>query len=114
LLLSGIGPADQLKSMNIPVVHDLPGVGANLVDHPNVSLYFKDKHNRSAKHVRPSSIGDIPGFLRSFFEYLFRKSGLMTGNVSSKSGKLMHMLNGRGGRLARRPHSSALTILRSS
>ncbi|WP_237152464.1 GMC family oxidoreductase [Oryzibacter oryziterrae] len=33
LLLSGIGPANQLKSIGIPVVHDLPGVGANLHDH---------------------------------------------------------------------------------
>jgi len=114
LLLSGIGPADQLKSKNIPVVRDLPGVGANLVDHPDVGLYFKDKHDRSVKHVRPSTIGDIPGFLGSLFQYLFRKSGPMTGNVSSKSGKFMHMLNGRDGRLVRRLHSSVLTILRSS
>ncbi len=33
LLLSGIGPADHLHSLDIPVVHDLPGVGANLQDH---------------------------------------------------------------------------------
>ena len=28
---SGIGPADHLKSMDIPVIHPLEGVGANLV-----------------------------------------------------------------------------------
>ena len=33
LLQSGIGPADHLKSVGVPVVHDLPGVGANLQDH---------------------------------------------------------------------------------
>ncbi len=33
LLLSGIGPADHLRSVGLPVVHDLPGVGANLQDH---------------------------------------------------------------------------------
>jgi len=33
LLLSGIGPADQLKQLGVPVIHDLPGVGANLQDH---------------------------------------------------------------------------------
>lgn len=38
LLLSGIGPAEQLKSHGIPVVLDLPGVGANLQDHPRVGL----------------------------------------------------------------------------
>jgi choline dehydrogenase-like flavoprotein len=33
LMLSGIGPADHLKSVGVPVVHDLPGVGSNLQDH---------------------------------------------------------------------------------
>ena len=33
LLLSGIGPADHLKAVGVNVVHDLPGVGANLQDH---------------------------------------------------------------------------------
>jgi choline dehydrogenase len=34
LLLAGIGPADQLRQHGIGVVADLPGVGANLSDHP--------------------------------------------------------------------------------
>ena len=33
LMLSGIGPADHLTSVGLPVVHDLPGVGSNLQDH---------------------------------------------------------------------------------
>ncbi|NJL97839.1 MAG: choline dehydrogenase [Synechococcaceae cyanobacterium SM2_3_2] len=33
LMLSGIGPAEHLKSFDIPVVIDLPGVGENLQDH---------------------------------------------------------------------------------
>lgn len=38
LMLSGIGPADHLRSHGIEVVADSPGVGANLVDHPAVAL----------------------------------------------------------------------------
>ena len=34
LLLSGVGPADHLREMGIPVVLDSPGVGQNLRDHP--------------------------------------------------------------------------------
>ncbi|MGW4518208.1 GMC family oxidoreductase [Streptomyces sp. NPDC004393] len=34
LLLSGIGPADHLHAVGVDVVADLPGVGANLQDHP--------------------------------------------------------------------------------
>ena len=33
LLLSGIGPADHLRALGIPVAVDLPGVGRNLQDH---------------------------------------------------------------------------------
>jgi choline dehydrogenase len=33
LQISGIGPADHLQAIGVPVVHDLPGVGANLNDH---------------------------------------------------------------------------------
>ena len=36
LMLSGIGDAEQLQAVGIPVVHNLPGVGKNLRDHPAV------------------------------------------------------------------------------
>ena len=38
LMLSGIGPADQLKSHGITCNTDLPGVGENLIDHPEVPI----------------------------------------------------------------------------
>jgi choline dehydrogenase-like flavoprotein len=33
LMQSGIGPAEHLRSVGVPVQHDLPGVGSNLQDH---------------------------------------------------------------------------------
>ena len=36
LMLSGIGPADELRALGIDPVLDLPGVGRNLHDHPNI------------------------------------------------------------------------------
>ena len=38
LMRSGIGPADHLRSVRVEVQVDLPGVGANLADHPGVDL----------------------------------------------------------------------------
>jgi choline dehydrogenase len=37
LLRSGIGPAEHLRDLGIPVIKHLPGVGENLLDHPLVS-----------------------------------------------------------------------------
>lgn len=38
MMRSGIGPADQLANSQIKTIVDLPGVGANLQDHPTVSI----------------------------------------------------------------------------
>lgn len=40
LLLSGIGPADQLRALDIDVVADLPAVGEGLQDHPIVPVLW--------------------------------------------------------------------------
>lgn len=41
LMLSGVGPADHLKSHGIDPLVDLPGVGQDLQDHPSVLLQYK-------------------------------------------------------------------------
>ena len=48
LMLSGVGPADHLREMGIPVVHELPGVGQNLRDHPIVAIVcdVRDDHEQ--------------------------------------------------------------------
>ena len=51
LMLSGIGPADELRSHGIDVVADLPGVGANLHDHPRVSLRWASRQPLPASTV---------------------------------------------------------------
>lgn len=40
---SGVGPSDLLRGLDIPVVHDLPGVGANLQDHLELYLQYACK-----------------------------------------------------------------------
>ena len=41
LLLSGIGPADELSALGIEPKHDLPGVGRNLNDHPDIVVQHR-------------------------------------------------------------------------
>ena len=43
LMLSGIGPADELKKLGIPVIQHLPGVGENLQDHIEAYVQFSCK-----------------------------------------------------------------------
>ncbi len=40
LLLSGIGPAAEVKAAGVNPIHDLPGVGRNLQDHHAINLVF--------------------------------------------------------------------------
>ncbi|MFZ9406849.1 MAG: GMC family oxidoreductase [Burkholderiaceae bacterium] len=41
LQLSGIGPADWLREIGVPIVHDSPGIGMNLQDHLQLRMAFK-------------------------------------------------------------------------
>lgn len=53
LMLSGVGPAKQLRVLGIPLVHELPGVGQNMKNHPSVSLRFKPKAGYSLETDSP-------------------------------------------------------------
>jgi choline dehydrogenase len=73
LLLSGIGPADELGRAGVPTIHDLPGVGKNLQDHVMVSVgYF------CTKPVSMASAESLPNFLR----YFLFKRGPLVSNVA--------------------------------
>ncbi|MDJ0824440.1 MAG: choline dehydrogenase [Rhodobacter sp.] len=50
LMLSGMGPADALRSHGIEVVQDLPGVGENLQDHLEVHLKYLSPHRGIGKN----------------------------------------------------------------
>ena len=53
LMLSGVGPSDQLRAQGIPVVHDLVGVGQNLRDHPFVPVTFRVKEGHVMNEFDP-------------------------------------------------------------
>ena len=71
LMLSGIGPAAALRRHGIAVVHDAPGVGQDLVDHPLVCM-----HSRCA---RPVTLADAER-LGNILRYLLLRRGPLTSN----------------------------------
>lgn len=73
LLLTGIGPAEELKRAGVAPLHDLPGVGKNLQDHPMVSVGYLCK-----QPVSLASAETLPNFLR----YLLFKRGPLVSNVA--------------------------------
>ncbi|MEZ5594214.1 MAG: GMC family oxidoreductase N-terminal domain-containing protein [Gammaproteobacteria bacterium] len=52
LLLSGIGPAEQLRKLGIAVVQDLAGVGQNLQDHFDIDIVYELNGNSSLDKYR--------------------------------------------------------------
>ncbi|HEU0159138.1 MAG TPA: GMC family oxidoreductase N-terminal domain-containing protein, partial [Hyphomicrobiaceae bacterium] len=75
LLLSGIGPAAHLKEMGIPVVRDLPAVGANLHDHFNSYVAL-----RCAKPITLNDLTRSPtAKLKAALQYAFGRTGHLAG-----------------------------------
>lgn len=70
LQLSGVGPADHLKQLDIPVVSDLPGVGDNLQDHLEVYVQYESKKPIS---LYPSL--QPLGRLKVGLEWIFSRTG---------------------------------------
>jgi choline dehydrogenase len=55
LMLSGIGPEDQLQQFGIPIVRHLPGVGQNLWNHLSAQVTFKVKDGISLADQRDAA-----------------------------------------------------------
>jgi choline dehydrogenase len=73
LMLSGIGPVDELGKHGIAVTHPLPGVGQNLHDHVYVHVMAKVKPAFSVNHKICSTFRMIPDVLR----YAISRKGLL-------------------------------------
>ena len=53
LMLSGVGPADHLRSLGIPVLSDKPGVGQNMRDHPGVWVTWRTRQGFDLDGLAP-------------------------------------------------------------
>jgi choline dehydrogenase len=73
LLLSGIGPADELAAAGVTPRHDLPGVGRNLQDHPFVTVIWEVSEGGTLYGAdRPKPLA----------EWLMRRTGPLTSSVA--------------------------------
>jgi choline dehydrogenase len=79
LLLSGIGPADHLRALGIPVITDLPGVGQNLQDHLFLAVAYQCKKAITL---------DKAETLANLLKYLALKTGPLTSNIAEAGGFL--------------------------
>ena len=79
LLLSGIGPADELRAAGVKVVHDLPGVGKNLQDHLMAGIGYRDK----ARITGNVGVVSLLGWLA---QYAVTRKGPLASNVAEAGG----------------------------
>jgi len=77
LLLSGIGPAEELRALDVPIVLDLPGVGKNLQDHLDVNIVQRVTRPVTLDHKDRGLAG-----LAVMLQFLAFKSGPGTSNVA--------------------------------
>ena len=78
LLLSGIGPREELARHGIELRHELPGVGANFVDHVDLALVYRSSDKRLMGITPRTALRAIPGY----FEWRSRGTGLLTTNYA--------------------------------
>jgi choline dehydrogenase len=72
LMLSGIGPTEPLTQFGIDVVVDRPAVGANLQEHPCVTLMYGVSMRTLNRQLTPS------GVVRHGFDFVFRGRGALS------------------------------------
>ena len=85
LLLSGIGGTAQLEPHGIRQIHDLPGVGMNLQDHPDALVV-----HRSLRHDTLSlGPGALPRTATALWQYARYGKGPLTSNVAEAGGFIM-------------------------
>jgi choline dehydrogenase-like flavoprotein len=83
LMLSGIGPGAQLQAHGVEVVHALPGVGANLHDHPDVIQVVEAPRLVDLFGLAPATIGPM---INAVFEWRRSRSGRLTTNFAEAGG----------------------------
>lgn len=82
LMLSGIGPREELAKHGIDLLHELPGVGQNLQDHLDVFVETRAK-SRVGYSFHPR---EWPRLLKGLLLYMFGRRGELTSNAAEAGG----------------------------
>ena len=86
LMLSGIGPKEELEKFGIDVIKDLPGVGQNLQDHVmTVIRYHYDEEYRE-QAVTMDKVVNILSDFKLFKDYLFKGKGYLSTSAVQLNG----------------------------
>ncbi|KAJ3738767.1 hypothetical protein EV360DRAFT_76867 [Lentinula raphanica] len=75
LMLSGIGPASQLREHSIPVVKNLENVGTHLQDHPVFDIHLKDKLQLAPVFLMPKGLIQTFRYVLATLQYLIFHTG---------------------------------------
>jgi choline dehydrogenase len=81
LLLSGVGPADELSALDIPVIHNSPAVGKNLQDHYGLDHIYRSKLPTLNNQLHP-----MMGKLWAGIQYLTARRGPLARNINHAGG----------------------------
>ncbi len=82
LMLSGIGDTSALMRHGITALHHLPGVGANLQDHPAAWIEYEDPSGESAA----LNLRTLPRYTLAALQYIFLNRGPLTSNAVEAGG----------------------------
>lgn len=78
LMLSGIGPREELEKFHIPVRHELQGVGRNLQDHLDATVII---HDTTAQSIGLSLLA-LPRLIADIFRFFFSRRGFLVSNAA--------------------------------
>jgi choline dehydrogenase-like flavoprotein len=83
LMLSGVGPGEHLQRHGIAVLHELPGVGQHLHDHPDVVQVLNAPALKDLFGISPSG---MLAQLRGVLEWRRSRTGMLTTNFAEAGG----------------------------
>ena len=88
LMLSGIGDANELQKFGIPVVHHLPGVGKNLLDHLDYVQAWRLPDDTASFGISPRGVAKVTA---AMWEWHSKRTGMISSAYATAGAFLRSM-----------------------